>query len=258
MSLPAFDHVVVVILENHAYSQIVGSANAPYINGHILRGGAVFSNAFGIGHPSQPNYLALFSGSTQGVTDNTVPAPGSPFSVANLATLLNGAGRSWAGFYEDMPSVDYLGSSTANYVRRHNPSINFKNCTGLSLPFTSWPTDFTKLPTVSFVVPNLENDMHDGTIAQGDTWLQTNMDSYLSWARAHNSIFILTFDEADNSHNNNVLMAVAAALVIPGTYSEHLTHYDILRTLCDMYDLQPPGNARSARAITDIWSSRKH
>src|SRR5882672_9042562 len=99
--VPQFDHVVIVIEENHAYSQIIGSANAPYIN-VLAAGGALMTQSFAISHPSQPNYVALFSGATQGVTTDNV-YPHSQFTAPNLGEKLLAAGFGFGGYSETMP-----------------------------------------------------------------------------------------------------------------------------------------------------------
>src|SRR5437899_5675609 len=160
-SMPTPDHVVVVIEENSAYSGIIGSSAAPYINS-LAQQGALMTNSFAITHPSQPNYLDLFSGSNQNVTDDTVPPPGSPYSTLNLASELIGASLTFGGYSEDLPSVGLTGSSSGDYVRKHNPWVDFSNVpSSVNMPFAGFfPTDFTKLPTISFVVPNIVHDMH--------------------------------------------------------------------------------------------------
>ena len=92
LALPVPDHIVIVIEENHSFENIIGSADAPYLNS-LAAAGATFTNFFAITHPSQPNYLQFYSGSNQGVIDNTVPAPGVPFTTANLGAELLAAGK---------------------------------------------------------------------------------------------------------------------------------------------------------------------
>nr|WP_264176014.1 alkaline phosphatase family protein [Effusibacillus dendaii] len=124
-------------------------------------------------HPSQPNYLDLFSGSNQGVTDDSCP---HPFSAPNLAAELIQAKLTFGGYSEDLPTVGFTGCSSPNtrhptYARKHNPWVNFTNVpTDVNMPFTNFPKDFSHLPTVSFVIPNLDHDMHDGTIKQADNF----------------------------------------------------------------------------------------
>src|SRR4051812_44882146 len=168
--VPRPDHVVVVVEENHSDTQIIGSASAPFINS-LAQQGANFTNSFAVTHPSEPNYLALFSGSTQGLTDDSVP---HTYSTVNLASELIDAGLTFAGYSQSMPSVGYTGGQSGAYVRKHNPWVNFTNVpASVNMPFTSFATtNFSSLPQVSFVIPDLQNDMHDGTVQQGDTWLK--------------------------------------------------------------------------------------
>src|SRR5690242_10517681 len=125
-SPPRFDHVVVVIDENHSYSAVVGSSSAPYINNTLIAGGALFTNSVAITHPSQPNYLALFSGSTQGVVDDTCPPPGSPYTTPNLGAALLANGFTFAGYSEDLPAVGSTVCNNLQYWRKHNPWVNWQ------------------------------------------------------------------------------------------------------------------------------------
>jgi hypothetical protein len=121
--------------------------------------------------------------------------------------------------------------------------------------YTSFPTDFTKLPTVSFVVPNVQDDMHDGTVSKGDTWLKNNLDSYAQWAKSNNSLLIVTWDENDNTNDGNRIPTILVGqMVQPGSYSEPINHYSVLRTVEDMYGLPYAGASASATPITTIWA----
>lgn len=250
-ALPRPDHVVVVIEENHAYPGVIGSSSAPYINS-LANSGALFTNSSAITHPSEPNYLAFFSGSTQGVTDDSCPFT---FSSQNLGGELLKAGLSFGGYSESMPNTGYTGCENASlYARKHNPWVNFTDVPSSdNLPWTSFPTNYATLPTLSIVVPNLQNDMHDGTIQQGDTWLQQHMDSYAQWAKTHNSLLIVTWDEDDGSTANHVATLMVGQMVKPGSYSEAINHYSVLRTLEDLYGLPHAGSSASAQPITDCW-----
>jgi phosphatidylinositol-3-phosphatase len=250
--VPRPDHVVIVMEENHGFNQVIGASDAPYINS-LARAGALFTSSHGIEHPSQPNYLDLFSGSNQGVRDSSCP---HTFSAPNLGEALLRAGLSFAGYCEDMPSVGYTGCESAKYVRRHNPWVNFTNVPAASnLPLTSWPSDFSKLPTVSFVVPNLNNDMHDGTIFQADNWLKAHIDPYFKWVMTHNSLLIVHWDEDDNHSSNLIATIFLGPMVQPGRYPEFINHYNVLRTLEDMYGLPKVGLSASAKPITSVWKT---
>lgn len=250
--VPRPDHVVVVVMENHSNTDVIGNPSAPYINS-LAATGANFSQSYAITHPSQPNYFALFSGSLQGVDDNSCP---HTFSTPNLGTALIANGRTFKGYSESMPYNGYTGCSSGAYVRRHNPWANWTNVPAASnLTLNAFPADYTELPTVSFVIPNLDNDMHDGTIAQGDSWLKSHLDGYVRWAQTHNSLLILTFDEDDNNSGNRIPTVFVGAQVKPGVYSVRIDHYNVLRTLEDAYGLPYAGASASATPITNAWTT---
>ncbi len=246
------DHIVVVVLENKASTQLDGSPAAPYLNG-LMAGSAVLTNSHAITHPSEPNYLALFSGSTHGVTDDRCPL--ALGDQPNLARQLIDAGRSFTGYSEGLPRPGYTGCSSGRYAAKHNPWNDFSNVPGTaSQPFTAFPADFTRLPTVAFVIPDLCNDMHDCSIATGDSWMRDHLDGYAHWARAHNSLLIVTFDENDNSPGNQILTFISGASVRPGRYSQRVDHYGVLATIEDRYGLPRLGSAAGAAPITGIWA----
>jgi acid phosphatase len=261
-----FDHVVIVIMENKNYNAIIGRPDeAFYINNTLARGGAVFSNSFAVTHPSQPNYLALFSGSTQRVTNDSCPKNFK--NVTNLGTELIRAGLSFTGYSETMPSARYTGCDypvlLAGYTRSHNPWVDFNNVPAASnQTFASFPKDYARLPTVSIVVPNQCHDMHSCRRDNGDRWMQANLGAYASWARSHNSLLIVTWDEdgtlfeipaLGGGDGNKVPTIFYGAHVRRGTYGERITHYSILRTLEDMYGLAHAGLSGGAKPVTDVW-----
>ena len=244
------DHVVVVIMENHGYSQIIGSSSAPYINS-LANANALMTQSFAIGHPSEPNYLELWSGSNQGVTDDSCP---HTFSAGSLGTQLLAAGLSVKGFNESMPADGSLACTSGSYARKHNPLADWTATADAAhdKTYASWPSDFTTLPTVSLVVPNLCSDMHDCSVATGDGWLKTHFDPYVQWAKSHNSLAIMTFDEDNGNH---IATVFAGQGVIAGKYSEHITHYNVLRTIGGFYGLPGLANAASTAQITDVFGT---
>jgi acid phosphatase len=258
-TLPKPDHVVILILENHAYSQIIGSGSAPYINALATNSySASFTKSYAIMHPSQPNYLCLYSGSNQGITDDSHP-PAAPFTTPNLGRQLINAGKTFATYSQSLPSVGYNGDTYGAYARKHNPAANWMG-TGknqipstTNQPFTAFPTDYTKLPTVSIVVPNQNNDMHSGSISTSDTWVKNHLDSYVQWAKTHNSLFILTFDEDDDNHSNQIVTIFNGSMVKGGQCATQINHYNVLRTIEDMYGLTYAGKASTATPITTCW-----
>ena len=265
-TLPIPDHIVILILENHGYTQIIDAPSAPFINSLVNDPTtALFIESYGIEHPSQPNYLDLFSGSNQGVTNSNVPA-NHPFTTANLARQLMDAGKTFIMYSEDLPYVGYDGPGSGNYARKHNPVANWMGHgtnqvpETTNQPYSAFPsTDFSQLPTVCFVAPNQANDMHNGVdtarILVGDTWVHDNMDDYIQWAKTNNSLFILTFDEDERGQRNHILTLMTGPMVKPGQYDEVINHYSILRTIEDMYGLPYAGNASSVAPITDCWNS---
>src|SRR6266496_1039500 len=273
-SVPTPDHIVILILENHAYSQIIGSSAAPHINALANDpNSALFTQSFAIEHPSQPNYLDLYSGSNQGVTDDNVPLGTTitscggtgAFITDNLGKQLINTGLSWATYSEDLPCVGFEGATSNAYARKHNPAANWQGPginqipSTANQPFSAFPSDFTQLPTVCYVVPNQNNDMHNGTdpsrITIADNWMYNNLNDYIQWAKTHNSLFILTFDEDNGSQGNQIPTIFTGPMVAGGKYSEHIDHFDVLRTIEDMYGLPYAGKASSATTITDCWTS---
>ncbi len=310
-ALPHPDHVVIVIMENHSFGEIIGNSAAPNINALAAEGAnivnaatdpiAVTSGSHALRHPSQPNYLELFSGDHQGVLQDGRPgtfaeplSPLLPFNTPNLGASLIAGGLTFATYSENLPSVGFDGDSystdpaKSQYERKHNPVANWQAADAsanhhvplsCNQPFSAFPTDavgYAALPTVAFVVPNQQNDMHDGSIAQGVTWLKSNiLDGYYQWAKTHNSLLIVTFDEdANNTPTNQITTIFAGTLIKPGNYPETninppdvrpfdgglitptgtaMNHYNLLRTIEEMYGLPSIGGSINTPPITDVF-----
>src|SRR5262249_4090641 len=203
--LPVYDHIVIVVMENKDYEDIIGSPAAPYINDTLKREGANLTQMYAEEHHSQGNYFWLFSGSNQNVGfDDHIPP--HPIEASNLGEQLMRAGHTFKGYAEDLPTIGSRVPQAALYARKHVPWISFANlpngttvATSSNLRFQDFPRDYRALPTIAFVIPNLVNDMHHGvlpsSILAGDTWLREHLDDYYTWAKQHNSLLILTFDE---------------------------------------------------------------
>jgi hypothetical protein len=256
-AVPTPAHVVVVVEENRSQANIIGNKSAPYIN-QLAANGAMMAQSFAEVHPSEPNYYALFAGNTL-VNDNVCPVNAG--STPNLGSELLAAGYTFVGYAESLPAVGSTECKAGKYARKHVPWASFTNIpASQSLPFAAFPApgnpqNYVSLPTVSFVTPNLDDDMHDGSIARGDTWLYQNLSQYAAWAKANNSLLILTWDEDDNTSRNQIPTVFYGAGVKPGTYSEPISHYNVLSTLEQMYGLPKLGYATTAPAITDIWGA---
>ena len=225
------------------YAHIIGNPATPFINA-LARQGALFTRSFAITHPSEPNYLALFSGSTQGVTNDGCP---DQFTTPNLAADLIKAGESFAGYAEDLPSTGSSVCAAGEYARKHVPWADFGNVPGsVSKPFTSFPkTAFARLPAVSFVIPNLCDDMHDCSASAAIPGCGPTSPADADWAMKHDSLLILTWDEDDGSQANQIPTIFAGQLVQPGRYAEAINHYRVLATIeaaysCPATATRPP------------------
>lgn len=250
-ALPRPDHVVIVVEENKAFTQIVASPEAPYIN-KLAGRGVLFTRSYGVTHPSQPNYLALFSGSTHGISSNACP---QDLSADNLASTLVNKGLSFVSYAESMPKAGYTGCIYGAYYRKHNPAANWKNLAAYNRPFSAFPQDFEKLPTLALVIPDQRNDMHDGSVAQGDAWLAQHIEPYAQWAMSHNSLLIVIWDEDDGSADNRVATLFVGPMVKPGRSDQRIDHYNILRTLEEMFGLEPLGNSAGAKPVDGVWQT---
>jgi len=251
-AMPQFAHVVIVVEENRSEGHIIGSPQNPFINA-LAAHGANMAQSFAETHPSEPNYLALFAGSTFGVTKDLCPVNGG--NTPNLGSELLGAGYTFVGYSEGLPAVGSPVCSAGKYARKHVPWANFTNVPpASSQPFSAFPMgNYASLPTVSFVIPNNDDNMHDGSVAQGDAWLNKALSGYANWAVANNSLLIVTWDEDDNGSRNQIPTVVYGAHVQPGTYNEQINHYSVLATLEQMYGLPKTGNAANAAPIATIW-----
>jgi phosphatidylinositol-3-phosphatase len=249
--VPRPRRTVVVIFENHAYSQIIGSPQAPYINA-LAHQGALFTSSYAVTHPSEPNYLALLSGSTQGVTGDQCP---TTLRTPNLAADLIGAGLGFAGYAEGLPAAGSLACESGDYARKHVPWADFSNVPrSVSQPFTKFPlAGYSRLPAVSFVIPNLCHDMHDCPVSTGDAWLRDHLRSYTSWAMTHDSLLIVTWDEDDSGHSNHIATIFVGQQVRPGRYGKPIDHYNVLRTLEQAYGLPHRSQAARHYPITWVW-----
>jgi len=270
---PVYDHVVIVVEENKDYEQIIGSAAAPYINS-LKAEGASFTQMYAEEHHSQGNYFWLFSGSNQGVGYFDL-LPDRLIGEPNLASELFLAGRTFKGYSEDLPAAGSRVHKAGLYARKHVPWVSFSNVPrAANAPLTEFPQDYSTLPTVSLVIPNLIHDMHNGSIpaniTAGDQWLKQHLDGYYQWAKQHKSLLIVTFDENDHGpigltnpaspdprKRNRIATLFAGAHIKAGEYAEGkgITHVNLLRTLEVMYGLTRAGAqqpyARQAGILDD-------
>ncbi|MBT2530956.1 DNRLRE domain-containing protein [Arthrobacter sp. ISL-48] len=247
LGVPAFDHIVVVMEENTNYTNIIGSTNAPYINS-LANTGANLTQMYAETHPSEPDYLALYAGSTFGISNDNCP---QPLAAANLGDQLKNAGKSFIGYSENLPSDGWTGciSPDNQYKAKHAPWTNFPGGYAYGHMFSEFPTDYSTLPAVSFVIPNMCDDMHDCSVSIGDTWLKDNMDGYAQWAKTHNSLLVVTWDEDDTTGGNHIPAILYGANVVQGSYSQITNHYGLLGMIEDANMVPRIGNAVGELAV---------
>ncbi len=258
--VPQFSHIVIVIGENTNASSVYGSPNAPYIN-MLADNGAKFTDSHGLFHPSQPDYLALFSGSNQGITNDALIT--TVFTTPNLGRELLDALKTYTTYSEGLPSIGFNGNASGKYVRKHNPAANWMgtgtNQIPLSTnqPFTAFPTSYDSLPSVALVIPDLCDDGHNlcpplnNRVKQYDTWIQNNLDSYKQWCKAHNSLLIITYDEDNGTSANKIATVFYGAHVATGVYAQTINQYNLLRSLEDAEGLTTHASAATTATTID-------
>jgi hypothetical protein len=259
-AVPRFRHVLVVVFENKERSAIVGNPAAPTFTA-LARRYASMTAYDAVSHPSLPNYLALVSGSTQGITSDctscVVDAP-------SLAHELEHAGLTWKTYAEGLPAPGYTGPSAGRYAKKHDPFLYFKDVADSAarrarvVPFTRLASDLAagRLPDYALIVPDLCNDMHDCPVSTGDRWLRANIVPLLARPQLANSVVFIVFDEGSTGIGGGGRVAALALgpLVRPGAQFRGATgHYGLLRTIEDSWGLPRLGNAAQAKPITGIW-----
>jgi phospholipase C len=252
--------VVVIVFENKPASAVLGTPAAPTFN-RLARRYATLRNYFAVAHPSLPNYLALVSGSTQGITNDC-----NDCTVAghNIADTLEDAGESWKTYAEDLPQPGYTGADAGRYAKRHNPLLYFRDVLArpsrlrriVTLSQFGHDLGAGVLPDFSLVVPNVCHDMHDCPVATGDAWLHRFLRPLLGSSALGEGVVFVVFDEDDGEHGNRVAALALGPLVRPGSRSrQRLNHYALLRTIEDRLGLPRLGRSASAPPISGIWRS---
>ncbi len=258
--VPAFTHVYLIVMENHGLSSVLGNAAAPYLNSLIARYGLA-TDYRAVAHPSEPNYLALFSGSTQGVTDDGV----HDISARTIADQLDAAGRSWRVFAQNVPPDCFQGYSASGgpdgpgtYARKHEPAISFTGISGNAARCANI-TDFARFDPAAadyeLIIPNMCNDMHDCGVAQGDQFLSGFVPRILeSAAWRQGGVLFITWDEGSGSE------PVATLVIAPDVRAGFRSsaphdHYSLLRTIEDAWGLPCLANACHANAMAEFFGS---
>jgi len=243
--MPAFRHVYLIVMENKEYGSIVGNSAAPYLNDLIQRYGLA-TRYDAVAHPSEPNYIALFSGATQGVNDDGV----HDLAATNLADQLEDHGRTWRVFAQNVPPGCFAGAvasggadGSGTYARKHEPAISFTDIASDPARCRNI-TDFSHFdPTAAdfeLIVPNMCNDMHDCSVSTGDDFLRSFVPRITGSAAFADSVLFITWDEGTGGSGGGgrVATIVVSPLVKAGfTSSVAHTHYSLLRTIEAAWDL---------------------
>ena len=233
--VPSPAHVVVIVFENKDAAQI-NARSAPAMTDLGLRY-ARLTNYFAVTHPSLPNYLALVSGSNQGITHNCTTCSAAGESIGDQLTR---AGRSWAAYAEGL-------RSGARFAKKHVPFLYFEHTAGHVRPLSRF--DPQHLPEFAFVVPDLCHDMHGCSVATGDAWFEQFVGPLLD---VPDTVVFVVFDEGSRA-NHVPAFALGTAVRPHSVFARRVTHYGLLATIEDMFELPRLGAAGTARPISGIW-----
>jgi hypothetical protein len=258
--IPDFTRVVVIVFENHEATEIVGNRSAPTFNG-LARRYASMTNYDAVAHPSLPNYLALVSGSTQGISSDCTDCI---VQARSLADTLEAAGKTWKTYAEGLPYPGFTGGSAGRYAKKHDPFLYFRDVVDLRarrtrvVPFTRLAHDLVRrrLPDFSLVIPNLCNDMHDCSVATGDAWLKTHVVPLLRSPLLRGGVVFVVFDEgtSDTGGGGRVdALALGPTVQRGSKFTKATNHYGLLRTIEDAWGLPRLGFSRTGTPIGGIW-----
>ena len=257
--VPQFDHVIVIVMENREYGDIIDNLAAPYINDLARRYG-VATNDFAVVHPSLPNYMALTSGQTF-FADNCLTCQ---TNAINLMDRIEASGRTWTAYMEDMPGACAT-SDYGLYVTRHNPFVHYTDivgnatrCSSHVVPFSDFSGDLAngRLAHFVWITPNVCNDMHDCPVATGDAWLSSVIEPILASPAFANSLLVLTWDEGitNDGGGGHVPLLIASPRTPAGRrVSTSSTHYSVLRTIEDAWGLTPLGESATALPLSEFF-----
>jgi phosphatidylinositol-3-phosphatase len=258
--VPAFTHVVLVVFENHEATSIAGNPDAPTFNA-LARRYARLTSYDAVTHPSLPNYLALVSGSTQGISSDCTDCV---VDARNLADTLAAAGRTWKTYAEGLPYPGFAGGSSGRYAKKHDPFLYFRDVVDSParrdrvVPLTRLPRDLARhrLPDFSLLIPNLCGDTHDCSVATGDLWLKEHVVPLLRSPELRGGVVFVVFDEgtSDTGGGGRIEALALGPTVRRGSrFAKPTNHYGLLRTIEDAWGLPRLGLSRTGTPIGRIW-----
>ena len=260
-------HIVMVMEENQSYATVVGDSAWPNLNG-LISNGALATNYYANSHPSIGNYFMLTTGQLLTTDDSSRKV----WDVDNIARHMLAANVPFRIYAEGI-SQGYVGGNTGAYLIRHNPyamlsdiADNPQVANQTIWPFSQFATDLANgtLPEFSYIVPDVNDDAHNGSPHQADLWLQTNVVIPLSnspaFATDGDGLLVIDFDEADDSDDTNGGGRIACVFwgpVAKTGYTQTSTtlyqHQSMLRTLMDELGLSnPPAAAATAPSMSEF------
>jgi acid phosphatase len=272
-TIPAVDHVFLVVLENHAFNQVIGSPFMPYLNS-LASQHSLATNYFANTHPSIGNYFMLTTGNIE--TNND--AFTGTVSSDNIPRAFAASGKTWKAYMESLPSTGYTGGDVYPYFKHHNPFAYMTDVLGSSVetanlvPFTQLSADMTAgaLPSFGFIAPNAEDDAHDcptggsvcldsDKLTAADNWLKNNIDPLIKSPALANSVFIIVFDESLDvdlvNGGGHVAWVMAGSHVKSAFKSTTLyQHQSTLRLVLDLLVVSDhPGNSANAPTMGEFF-----
>ncbi|MEW5938592.1 MAG: alkaline phosphatase family protein [Chloroflexota bacterium] len=257
--VPNFRYIVIVVFENKEFGFVIGNSRMPAYN-RYASDYATLTQYYAVTHPSLPNYIAMISGDTQGITSNCEDCF---VNATSLPDLIEASGRAWRTYQEDMPFPCFVGSKV-NYVQKHNPFIYFDpirldaaRCERTIVPLSLLPLDLAVglLPNFVFITPNLCNSAHDCGLDVADGWLANLMSTLQPALDATGEpyLIVLTWDEGQGNHSCCGLPAeaggrVATVLISPQVKNGFqddtpYSHYSLLKTIAEAWGLPYLGHA---------------
>jgi hypothetical protein len=267
------DHVFLVVLENHGFSEVIGNPAMPYLNG-LASAHGLAANYFADAHPSIPNYFMLTTGNLETRDDNFL----GTITDDNIVRALNGAGKTWKAYIESLPSAGFTGPDAGTYLKRHNPFAYLSDVTGSNgqaanmVPFSQLSADLAagSLANFVYILPNSQDDAHDcpgggssctddQKLAAADAWLRANINPLITSPKFGNSVLIITFDEAQQTDFTNGGGQVATVLAGPHVKSAFRSgamyqHESLLRTMLQLLNVSDlPGASASTNAMADFF-----
>lgn len=258
-------HLIIIVLENEGYADVMGSSSAPYINS-ISKSYASATQYYAIAHPSLPNYISMIAGSSFGINDDGYPA--DSLSQKNIADLLSSARVTWKAYMQSIPQNCYLNDS-GQYAARHNPFIYFKDiadnasrCSNVvSLSSFNSSLASNNLPSFSFISPNLLNDGHDTSLNYSDAWLSAFLPKIISSQSFASTAVFLVWDEGSDNAGFGALNGGRVALILVSPFAKtnyqsyvRYSHYSLLSTTECLLGVPHIGTNDTTTGMPDLFS----